>query len=160
MRTVRNLPGASLAVGAFVLTVMLGLGGGAASALWQQSATATMTVTADGTWAGPAFVLTCADPSKKTVELTVTPSTTLRADQLPATLSVSAVSSAATYSEWQITVPNTAGKITLPTGHALFNGQNSGLFEVRVTVTYRDNTSASVLRSIRKGNGNSEVTCN
>ena len=159
MRTFRNLPGAAVAVGAFVLTVMLGLGGTAASALWQQSATATMTVTAAGSWAGPAFTLSCADPSKKTVELTVAPSTTLSSNQLPATLSVSAVNSSATYSDWQITAPNTSGKISLTTGHPLVSSQSTGLIDIEVTVTYKDNSSASVLRSIHKGNGNSEITC-
>jgi hypothetical protein len=58
MKSSRRVPGLLPAIGAFVLTVLLGVGGTAASALWQQSATATMTVTADGTWPG-SFTLSC-----------------------------------------------------------------------------------------------------
>lgn len=61
MPKLRKLPGAALAVGAFILTVLLGIGGAPASALWQQSAAATMTVTASTTWPGPAFDTGCSN---------------------------------------------------------------------------------------------------
>ena len=151
---------AALAVGAFVLTVLLGVGGASASALWQQSATATMTVTANGTWPGPAIVaLSCADPSKKSVALTVTLNSTLTAAQLPATLSVAVVGSGTTYSEWTTLGTAKTGQIDLSTTHALVVGQPTGTINIRVTVTYKDNTSASISRTIVKGNGNSQVTC-
>jgi hypothetical protein len=66
---IRRVPGAALAIGAFVLTVLLGVGGTAANALWQQSATATMSVTANGTW----ISVTCTNsPSEKDPKLVVT----------------------------------------------------------------------------------------
>jgi hypothetical protein len=72
MARLRDVPGAAIAVGAFVLTVLLGVGGASASALWQQSATATMTVTASGTWSAPVFptpVCSAGDTANKSVSL-------------------------------------------------------------------------------------------
>lgn len=159
MKNLNQVPGARLAIGAFTLTVLLGAGTAGASALWQQSATATMTVTADGAWGGPAFTLTCSDPTKKSVSLDVAVSQNLSASQSPAQLSVAVVGSSTTYSEGQIVAPNKSGTISLGTNHALILSQPSGLINIQVTVTYKDNTSSSVQRQIRKGNGNSEVTC-
>jgi hypothetical protein len=67
MKRLRNLPGAATAVGAFLLTVLLGLGGASASALWQQSAIVTVTVTAAAAW--PEFSCATADSANKGVNL-------------------------------------------------------------------------------------------
>ncbi|MCU1518196.1 MAG: hypothetical protein JWQ75_2917 [Pseudarthrobacter sp.] len=74
MKRPGRVPGLIPAIGAFVLTVLLGVGGASASALWQQSATATMTVTADGTWPEPSIGgITCENsPSEKDPVLVLT----------------------------------------------------------------------------------------
>ncbi len=159
MKAFARIPGSAMAVGAFVLTVLLGVGGASASALWQQQATATMTVTANGTWPGPAFTLTCSDPSKKTVSLGVQLNPSLPSNQLPAQLTVGVVNASTVYSEGQITAPARSGTITLATGHPIFLNQLSGPITIQVSVAYADGTSAFIQRQIHKGNGNSEVTC-
>jgi hypothetical protein len=159
VKTPSRIPGLLPAIGAFVLTVLLGAGGTAASALWQQSATATMTVTADSTASGPSFGVTCTDPTKKSVALAVSLSSPLTANKWPVQLTVGVINASSTYSEWQITAPETAGTINLTTGHAIFVGQPSGLLNIRITATYADWSSATLERQIRKGNGNSEITC-
>lgn len=160
MKKPSRVPGLLPAIGAFVLTVLLGVGGTAASALWQQSATATMTVTADSNVAGPLFGVTCTDPSRKSVALAVALTPPLAANKWPVQLKVGVVNSSSTYSEWQIVAPETTGSITLATGHAIFAGQPTGPLTIRITATYADWSSATVERQIKKGNGNSEVTCN
>lgn len=68
-----KIPAAMLALFAFVLTVLLGIGGTAAVALWQQSATATMTVSAAASWPAHAISVTCVPmPANNSVNLTVT----------------------------------------------------------------------------------------
>ncbi|MFE5838381.1 hypothetical protein [Arthrobacter sp. NPDC056493] len=68
-----RVPGAMLALFALVLTVLLGIGGTAAVALWQQSATATMSVTAAANWGPPTITLACTpSANEKTATLTAT----------------------------------------------------------------------------------------
>lgn len=71
MKSQAKIPGTMLALFAFVLTVLLGIGGAAAVALWQQSATATMSVSAASSW--QSVSVTCvAAPTNNSVNLTVT----------------------------------------------------------------------------------------
>lgn len=71
MKSQAKIPGAMLALFAFVLTVLLGIGGMAAVALWQQSATATMSVSAASSW--QSVSVTCVTvPANNSVNLTVT----------------------------------------------------------------------------------------
>jgi hypothetical protein len=73
MKPQAKIPGAMLALFAFVLTVLLGIGGAAAVALWQQSATATMSVSAASSWPSHAISVTCVTvTANNSVNLTVT----------------------------------------------------------------------------------------
>lgn len=149
MKSFARVPGAALAVGAFVLTVLLGVGGASASALWQQSATGTMSVTASGAWPGPALgALTCANSnSDKTATLTVT------ATAAPATITYAALQANGTYGTSYtgptIALPSGSGSIVLTASPAAQSSQiikdnpAGGSLRIRVTATYLDATASS-----------------
>lgn len=143
MRRSQGLPGGPAAIGAFVLTVMLGLGGSAASALWQQSATATMTVTAAANWPGPAISsLTCLNDSpQKTAFLRISAPRNITALTYGA---VQASGSTATaYSGSEISVAGSSGSITLTAASQIMRDNfYSGQLTVRVMATYSDQTQA------------------
>ena len=165
MKCFARIPGAALAVGAFVLTVLLGVGAVSASALWQQSATATATVTANGAWPGPALAsLTCINSnSDKTATLTVT------ATAAPATITYSALQASGTYGASYngptILLPSGSGNIVIiasPTAQAsqiIKDNPASGPLTVRVTATYLDTTAASMDITLNHGVSNGKITC-
>jgi hypothetical protein len=150
VKTFARIPGAALAVGAFVLTVLLGVGGVSASALWQQSATATMTATANGAWPGPALgSLTCTNSnSDKTATLKVT------ATAAPATITYAALQANGTYGTSYtgptIPLPSGTGNIVITASPAAQSSQiikdnpAGGSLTIRVTATYLDTTAASM----------------
>ncbi|QNE15557.1 hypothetical protein [Pseudarthrobacter sp. NBSH8] len=161
MSKLRSLQVPALAVGAFALTVLLGLGGGPAAALWQQSATATMTVTANG-WPGPAITsLTCSNtPSQKESTLSVT------VPQAPATLTYAAVQADGTYgTSYSVTTPIastlTPGTITLTgTSQIVVDSGAATLLTVRVTATYTlDQTVASANYTLKLDSKSQKVYC-
>ncbi|KQR02959.1 hypothetical protein ASF72_07155 [Arthrobacter sp. Leaf141] len=159
MKRLRSLPGAALAVGAFVLTVLLGLGGTSASALWQQSATASMTVTASNTWPGPAFSLTCTGLGAPNRSLFLNYSLT----DLPRTLTYSASLPDGTFSDAQQVIwPGFFGSVFLDTSSAVL-AKSVGMNEVtiRMTATYYNQTQASSEITIRMdaGTGNRKIYC-
>ena len=139
-----------MAVGAFVLTVLLGVGGVSASALWHQSATATMTANANGAWPGPALgSVTCTNSnSDKTATLTVT------ATAAPATITYAALQANGTYGTSYngptILLPSGSGNIVIiasPTAQGsqiIKDNPATGPLTVRVTATYPDTTAASM----------------
>lgn len=165
MKRFARVPGAVLAIGAFVLTVLLGVGGVSASALWQQSATATMTVTANGAWPGPALgSLTCTNSSSdKTATLTVT------ATAAPATITYAALQADGTYGTSYtgptILVPLGSGNIVLTASPAaqvsqiLKDNPAGGPLTVRVTATYMDTTAASMDITLTHTLTGGKVTC-
>ncbi|MBT2553642.1 hypothetical protein [Arthrobacter sp. ISL-5] len=133
MKPQAKIPGAMLALFAFVLTVLLGIGGAAAVALWQQSATATMTVSAGTNW-GPPITLSCTNSvNEKTATLT------LSAAQTPTTLTMAARRADGTYSPTEYSAGTGTGPITL-TELSPIVVANAGAspLTVRVTATFAD----------------------
>ncbi|MDT0168048.1 hypothetical protein [Pseudarthrobacter sp. BRE9] len=152
----RNLPGAGFAVGAFILTVLLGIGGASASALWQQSATATMTVT----WPAQMFSgFTCANDNNRT-NATLTATGT----KAPASLAYSALQGNGTYG------PSYSDAVTLGSASTVALNINSPIIlanrttsqlTIRVVATYADQTqsTATAVVQIEQGNNSNKVTC-
>ncbi|KRE50516.1 hypothetical protein ASG92_09630 [Arthrobacter sp. Soil736] len=133
MKPQAKIPGAMLALFAFVLTVLLGIGGAAAVALWQQSATATMTVSAGTNW-GPLITLACTNSvNEKTATLTVS------AAQTPTTLTMAARRADGTYGPTEYPAGTGTGPITL-TELSPIVVANAGAtpLTVRVTATFAD----------------------
>lgn len=152
-----------MAVGAFVLTVLLGAGGHSASALWQQSATATMSVTANGAWPGPALAsLTCTnDAPEKVATLKVT------ATAAPATITYAAVQANGTvgvsYAGSSILLPSGYANIVLTASPAsqmsqILKDNPAGPLTVRVTATYLDTTAAS-MDIVLNNSANGKIIC-
>lgn len=159
----RNLPGAAAAVGAFVLTVLLGLGGASASALWQQSATATMTVRAAAAWPGPALAsLTCTnDAPEKVASLKVTAPAT-------ATVTYAALQANGSYGPSYSGLPSllalTPGTIVLTASpeaqrSQILKDNPSGPLTVRVTATYLDQTAAYLDIVLNNSTANGKIIC-
>ena len=147
-------------MGAFLLTVLLGVGGASASALWQQSATATMTVTATGNWPGPAITsLVCANDSpQKVATLTVT------VPKAPATVTYAALqangSYGTTYTGPSINSTATPGTITLNSvSQIIIDNSLASQLTVRVTVVYSDQTQASANWTLRLDSNNAKIYC-
>ena len=135
MKPQAKIPGAMLVLFAFVLTVLLGIGGAAAVALWQQSSTATMTASAGYNW-GPLITLACTNTlNQKTATLTVS------AAQTPTTLTMAARRADGTYSPSAIEYPagTGTGPITL-TEQSPIVVANAGAtpLTVRVTASFSD----------------------
>jgi hypothetical protein len=133
MKPQAKIPGAMLALFAFVLTVLLGIGGAAAVALWQQSATATMTVSAGYNW-GPLITLACTNSvNEKTATLTVS------AAQTPTTLTMAARRADGSYGPTEYSAGTGTGPITLTelSPIAVANAGASPL-TIRVTATFAD----------------------
>lgn len=163
MKSFARIPGAALAVGAFVLAVLLGVGAASASALWQQSATATMTATANGAWPGPALgALTCTnDAPEKVATLTVT------ATAAPATITYAALQANGTYGTSYtgptILLPGT-GNIVLTASPVaqmsqILKDNPGGPLTVRVTATYLDTTAASTEITLTHSITNGKIIC-
>lgn len=133
MKPQATIPGAMLALFAFVLTVLLGIGGAAAVALWQQSATATMTVSAGYNW-GPLITLACTNSvNEKTATLTVS------AAQTPTTLTMAARRADGSYGPTEYSAGTGTGPITL-TELSPIVVANAGAspLTIRVTATFAD----------------------
>ena len=136
-----RVPGAMLAVFAFMLTVLLGIGGTAAVALWQQSATATMSVSAATNWGPPTITLACTpSTNEKTATLAVTSA------QTPTLLTIAARQANGTYSPLAIEylADLNAQAFTL-TETSLIVVANAGAspMTVRVTATFSDGQKAT-----------------
>ncbi|NSX37932.1 hypothetical protein HTS88_16220 [Pseudarthrobacter oxydans] len=160
MRRFQGLPGASTAVGAFLLTVLLGFGGSAASALWHQSATATMTVTAAASWPGSAFQqFACArmDNADKAVALNyVLP-------EVPLALTLSAKRPDGTYGQpYTVAGAGASGSIILNESSPIIaENRTMSLLTVRATATYQNRTEASaeIVLRLDVGTNNGKLYC-
>lgn len=156
MTAFRSLPGSALAVGAFVLTVLLGLGGASASALWLQTATATKTVTATGNWPGPPITqLSCTnDNPEKIATLRFTVSA-------PATISYAALQPNGSYGTSYLSV--VPGIIVLttnpPASQVVKDNPASGPLTLRLTATYLDQNAASVELTLSYNASNGKLVC-
>jgi hypothetical protein len=135
MKPQAKIPGAMLALFAFVLTVLLGIGGASAFALWQQSATATMTVSASSNWGAPLTLACTHSTNEKTATLTVSSA------QTPVTLTIAARQADGTYSPTAIEYPagTGTGPITLTESSPIVVA-NAGAtpLTIRVTATFAD----------------------
>lgn len=155
MSLLARIPGARTALAAFVLTVVLGTGGVAAHALWQQSATATMDVSAARSWPGPPVTsLTCANnASKKTATLQL---------QLPqaaaVTYAASGAASPATYTWGTVGAGTPAGSLSLTQNSPVVTDNPTGPLTLTVTATYTDQTDASATITLTKEN-NGKIDC-
>ncbi|GAA3400703.1 hypothetical protein [Pseudarthrobacter polychromogenes] len=160
MRRFLGLPGASAAVGAFVVTVLLGFGVPTASALWQQSATATMTVTAAANWPGSAFQqFACSrmDNADKTVALNyVLP-------DAPASLTLSAKRPDGSYGPpYTVAGAGASGSIILTENSQIIaENRAMSLLMVRATATFSNGTAASAEVALRLdvGTNNGKIYC-
>ncbi|MET1088879.1 MAG: hypothetical protein ABWY04_17460 [Arthrobacter sp.] len=137
----RGLPGAALAVGAFVLTVLLGLGGAPASALWQQSATATMTVSAASTWPGPSFQAHCSGFGSPYRSVRITASLPQNARSV--TISASRPNGSFSQPEAMSVFGTLAFSTVAVTDDILSGSGGMTLVTLRVTATYSDQTEYS-----------------
>lgn len=163
MKLLARVPGAALAVGVFVLTVLLGAGAVSAYALWQQSATATMTVTANGNWPGPPITsLTCTNDSpEKIATLRITLSTG------PGTLTYAALQANGSYGTSYlgpvIPVSLTPGSIVLttnnPASQIIRDNPSTGPLTIRVTATYLDQTAATVELTLNHNSTSGKLVC-
>ncbi|WP_255771630.1 hypothetical protein [Pseudarthrobacter sulfonivorans] len=156
MKKFVQLPGAALAVGAFVLTVLLGVGGTAASALWQQSATATMSVTANGTWPGQ-LICSSALNSDKYVNLAYTLS------GAPTGLALAAKKADGTYGPASAVTPvDPTGTIQLSgTSTVLTQSNGMSVVSVRLTASYADHSTMIAETTVRldAGTSNGKIYC-
>ncbi|HSU45926.1 MAG TPA: hypothetical protein VLJ40_03350 [Arthrobacter sp.] len=160
MARLRNLPGAGLATGAFLLTVLLGIGVTSASALWQQSATATMAVTASGTWPAHQFSgFTCTnDNPRQTATLSAVGAAA------PTALSYAALQSNGTYGPSyteSVSLGTTSIVALTITSQIVVANRTTTPLTIRVTATYADEsqTTASATVSLEQGNNSNKVTC-
>jgi len=156
----RDLPGAGAAVGAFALTVTLGVGGASASALWQQSATATMTVSAATIWPGDVLTgFTCTNNNNRThATLTATGTKT------PASLTYAALQADGSYgpSYNQAVTLGASSTVTLDiTSPIVVANRFTARLTIRVTATYSDQStgSATAVLDLEQGNNSNKVTC-
>ncbi|BCW79726.1 hypothetical protein [Arthrobacter sp. NicSoilC5] len=161
MARFRDLPGAAPAVGAFVLTVLLGVGGASASALWQQGATATMTVTASGTWPPPVFntpVCSNVDNANKYVSLAYS-----GFSEAPTKLTFSAAGTNGVYGATSdLAGPfGTSGNVSLFGDSAIFTQITTTPATVRIVATFAGGAQATayVKVSLEIGTGNKKIYC-
>jgi hypothetical protein len=144
------------AIGAFVLTVLLGVGGASASALWQQSATATMSVTANGTWPGQ-LICSWSDNADKYVNLAYTLS------GAPTGLTLSAKTADGTYSAGTAVTPaGSSGTIQLSGGSAVLAQSNGmSVVSVRLTASFADQPQMIAETAVRLdvGTNSGKIYC-
>lgn len=156
MRAHPRILGARLAFGAFLLTVLLGAGGTSAVALWQQSATAEMTVSAAATWPGPAITLACAVAANDSVKLTVTSS------GAPTQISITSRLMSGTYgSEYNVS-PVTTSVVISATSYGIpqtLGGNKNVPIAIRVTATFEDGSSSAEMAGFKITGNNSKISC-
>ncbi|MFE4543513.1 hypothetical protein [Arthrobacter sp. NPDC056727] len=158
MSRVDRVPGARAAMVAFVLTVLLGGGGAAAHALWQQPATATMSVSAASAWPGPAVTaLTCANnSSQKIATLTL---------QLPQTATVtygalqSNGSIPKTYTWGTVNGGAPGSALSLDVNSQIIKDSPGGALTLKATATYADGTTASAQLVLTLTDSNNKIAC-
>ncbi|MFE4542243.1 hypothetical protein [Arthrobacter sp. NPDC056727] len=154
MKPLRSVPGAKAALIAFVLTVLLGVGVTSAAGLWQQSATATMAVSAATAWPGDTTVLACTVTAAngKAATLTASPATTMTVTAALVTGStVGAERAVGTFTSGTVTIdPDTTTGVK-----ELLNG---GAGNVRFTATF-DGPPPFTRQLVVNFSGNGKTTC-
>jgi hypothetical protein len=156
MRAHPRIPGARLAFGAFLLTVLLGAGGTSAVALWQQSATAEITVSAAASWPGPVITLTCADAPNDSVKLTVTSSAT------PTQISIASRLMSGTYGGEYNVSPVSMSVVISATSYGIPEtlGANKNVpIAIRVTATFEGGSSSAEMAGFKITGNNTRIAC-
>ncbi|WP_314196405.1 hypothetical protein [uncultured Arthrobacter sp.] len=151
-----RVPGAMLALFAFMLTVLLGIGGTAAVALWQQSATATMSVSAAANWGPPTITLACTpSTNEKTATLSVsstqTPTLLSIARQINGTYSPLAIEYLADLNAQTFTLTETSPIVIANAG--------ANPMTVRVTATFSDGQKATTEWTLGIVSSGGKVKC-
>lgn len=141
--------------------VLLGAGGASASALWQQSATATMTVTASGTWSAPVFTTpACSnvDNANKYVSLGYS-----GFSEAPTKLTFSAAGTNGVYGpSADMAGPfGTSGTVALFGDSTIFSQVTTTPATVRIVATFSNGVQATttVKVSLDIGTGNKKIYC-
>ena len=147
-----RFPGAMLAFFAFMLTVLLGIGAMSAAALWQQSASATMSVSAAANWS--IISITCsANSGNKSLVLTFTPSGTVTPPMYIASRSPTGAYGTEEPVGNSITLQPTSALVTSATGSA------GGGFAVRVRAQVDGQWTSSEITTLSVNTGNSKIFC-
>lgn len=149
-----KVPGAMLALFAFLLTVLLGIGGTSAVALWQQSASATMAVSAAATWS--TLSITCsegANSSNKSLVLTFTPSGAVTPPMYIASRSLTGAYGSEETAGNSVTLQPTSSLVTSAIGSA------SAGFAVRVRAQVDGQWTSSEITTLSVNAGNSKIFC-
>jgi hypothetical protein len=151
-----KVPGAMLALFACMLTVLLGIGGAAAVALGQQSATATTSVSAAANWGSPTITLACTpSTNEKTATLAVS------STQTPTLLSIARQTNG-TYSPLAIEYPAdlNAQTFTLTeTSPIVIANAGANPITVRVTATFLDGQKATAEWTLGIVSSGGKVKC-
>jgi hypothetical protein len=152
----RNLPGAKAALVAFALTVLLGIGATSAAGLWQQSGTATMTVSAAADWPlAPMSVLCTAGPGD---------SVTLTIQNIPAPTAVTVASRTAggTYGSGISVSPASATFVVSATSYGIpasVGSVKNGKIDLHVSATYTGGPGTAELLGLQLTGNNTRLAC-
>lgn len=148
-----QVPGARAGLVAFGLTVLLGGGAVAADALWQQSATATLSVSAAASWPGPAVTaLTCTNnQSHMTATLQL---------QLPRDADVTYTAAGSPKSYFWVTgvKAGTVATLSLTDTSQIYKDNPAGTVTVQVRATYTDQSDAIAQLNL-KFESNGKIDC-
>jgi hypothetical protein len=155
MNTPARLPGTALAIGAFCLTLLLGLGTASAFGLWQQSSTATMTIKA-GSWL-PTVAIGCTNGlGQGSVVLSITTS------EPPSSLSINAKKSGTAYGSAETTLDAGTKTVTLtPSSPSYISATGTGNrnVAVRVTAGFAIASATAEWTTIRIFSGGTKIAC-
>jgi hypothetical protein len=156
MKAQQNLPGAKAALVAFVLTVLLGAGATSAAALWQQSATATLAVSAAADWPAAAMSLHCTAGPGDSVTLTI--------QNIPAPTAVTIASrtSGGTYGSSVTVSPTSATIVVGATTYGIpesVGSTKNGKVDLRVSATYTGGTGTAELLGLQLTGNNTRLAC-
>lgn len=149
-----RLPGTALAIGAFCLTLLLGLGTASAFGLWQQSSAATIAVKA-GTWV-PTVSIGCANgQGEGSVVLTITTS------EAPQSMSINAKRNGSSYglAETDLGAASTMVTVTPLTPYIATTGTGDRMVTIRVTAGFATATATAEWPTIRIFSAGTRIAC-
>ncbi|MFE4541425.1 hypothetical protein [Arthrobacter sp. NPDC056727] len=151
-----KVPGAMLALFAFMLTVLLGIGGTSAVALWQQSASATMSVSAAASWPGSGMGLQCASGPGDSVTLTITNAPS------PTSVSVASRTAGGTYGSEYTVTPTSATIVVAATSFGIpasVGSTKNGKIDLRVSAWFDGGSGMAEISGLQLTGNNSKLAC-
>ncbi|WP_285241679.1 hypothetical protein [Pseudarthrobacter sp. MEB009] len=158
MKRLRSLPGAALAVGAFVLTVLLGAGGAPALAWWDQNGSVSMTVTASNTWTGPTVTLGCAADGTNAKKVNVTYTLSSATQSLKVVAKKADGSTGPTNTE--LAKPGATGSITIGGDDDFVTANRVGsVLTLRVIATFANQPQVTADIVLSLGGSNGKISC-